>query len=200
METNATQRRLAVALLASLALSACAAEPGTQLAQAGGTPPAATSRQSADDDVLRAEQRRRLAAALTADDAVVLALIGNRGLRTTYYGAGMLDSDLVRGLDAMAEGSGDIERRFVLATIGQRSYALASEVGRRKGDELKLQVATEQLRPRRRFAKPMPPPWRRSRSPRTRSRPAPRPRRRWISHVAARASATGPSSMSCASR
>jgi outer membrane protein TolC len=67
-------------------------------------------------------------------------------LRTTYFSVGLLDEDLVRGLDAMPAAQTDIERRFVLVTIGQRIYAMASEVDKRRTDELKLQVAAEQLR------------------------------------------------------
>ncbi len=146
MAPTKSRLRLVVLVLATLALSACAVDADIQLAQAGGTVPAAARATPGDTDTLRAELQRRLAKPLTADDAVVVALLSNRAVRATYFSVGLLDEDLVRGLDALPAPQADIERRFVLATIGQRAYAMASEIDRRRTDELKLQVAAEQLR------------------------------------------------------
>lgn len=153
MTDRTTQRRRGVplaVLVAGLAVSGCASiadAPPIQVAQAGGAPSASqsesTTRHAAA--VLSAEIQRRLARPLTADDAVLIALVNNRGLRSTYFGVGILDEDLVRALDTIARGDGDIERRFVRATIGSLSRPMASEVERRKGAELKLQLAAEML-------------------------------------------------------
>jgi outer membrane protein TolC len=151
MITSKSRTRLAAVLLTSLGVAACttvASEPGPQLAQAGGTPAAARSASGEQHELpaLRSEIQRRLANPLTADDAVLIALLNNRSLRATYFGVGLLEDDLLKAGTASESGSGEIERRFVLASIGQRSRAMANEVYRRKGDELKLQVAAEQLR------------------------------------------------------
>lgn len=112
-----------------------------------GTPAAAPSGPDRHGTpALRSEIRRRLADPLSADDAVLVALLNNRGLRATYFGVGLREEDLLKAASASESGSGEIERRFVLASIGRRSHAMASEVFRRKGDEFKLQVAAEQLR------------------------------------------------------
>jgi outer membrane protein TolC len=137
--------------LAGLTLGACANVAGgqsVQIAQAGGTPAAARTAAETRRDApeLRAEIERRLGAPLSTDDAVLIALLNNRSLRATYFSVGLLDGDLAQALSAIETGSGDIERRFVLASIGTRSRAMASEVDRRKGNELKLEVAAEMLR------------------------------------------------------
>lgn len=149
MAPTKSRFRVVALTLATIALNACTADADVQLVQAGGAAAAAarpTPGTVRDAGALRAELRRRLAKPLTADDAVLIALLSNRALRTTYFSVGLLDEDLLRGLEAMPASQADIERRFVLATIGQRTYAMASEVDRRRTDELKLQVAAEQLR------------------------------------------------------
>jgi outer membrane protein TolC len=140
--------RCLAAMLTTIGLSACTADINPQLAQAGGVTAAARAAPAAPvgTEAVRAELRRRLASPLSADDAVVIALMNNRPLRATYFNVGILDDDLASAPAAIAAASDDIERRFVLATIGARTYALASEVDRRKTDELKLDVAAEQLR------------------------------------------------------
>lgn len=150
MTTSKTRIRLAAVVLAGLGATACTAAGGdpVQLAQAGGTSAASRTAPAAKPDAaaMRSEIERRLANPLTADDAVVIALLNNRSLRATYFGVGILEDDLVKAATASESGAGEIERRFVLASIGQRSRSMANEVYRRKGDELKLQIAAEQLR------------------------------------------------------
>ena len=150
MTTSKTWLRVAAVLLAALGATACTATGGdaVQIAQAGGTRAAARTAQTErlDASALRPEIERRLAKPLTADDAVLVALLNNRGLRITYFSVGLLDDDLMQAMAAAETDGGDVERRFVLASIGQRGRAMASEVYRRKGDQLKLQIAAEQLR------------------------------------------------------
>ena len=149
MITSKIRAQFAAVVLAGLGATACATADGdrpVQRVQAGGTPAARTAPASRPDaPVLQSEIQRRLAKPLTVDDAVILALLNNRGLRATYFGVGLLDDDLMKAMEATEPGRGDVERRFVLASIGRRSRAMANEVFRRKGDELKLQVAAAQL-------------------------------------------------------
>jgi hypothetical protein len=139
--------RIAVGIVC-LSLAACTAigEQRVQIAQAGSprTAPAAAHVRS-DAATLDAEIRRRLTNPLTADDAVIIALLNNRGLRMTYFEVGLLDDDLMQAAAAAESGTGEIERRFVLASIGQRSRVLANEVFRRKGEQLKIQTASRQI-------------------------------------------------------
>jgi outer membrane protein TolC len=151
MITSKSRTRFAALVLTSMAVGACSAgagEQGTQFAQAGGASAAArnTAEPRREAAALRSEIERRLEKPVTADAAVLVALLNNRSLRATYFGVGLLDDDLLKAAASSGSGTGDMERRFVLASIGQRSRAMASEVYRRKGDELKLQVAAEQLR------------------------------------------------------
>lgn len=135
--------RLVSAIIAGLGLAGCAAEAGPQLAQPGAQPIGASATASRS---MRVEVERRLAKPLSVDDAIFIALVNNRAVRRTYYGAGLLDRDLERALDREPPAAMEAERHFVLATVGQRGYPWASEVDRRKSDELKVQVAAEQLR------------------------------------------------------
>lgn len=150
MTTSKIRAGLVAVVLAGFGATACTSADDhlVQSAQAGGTPTAARIAPAAEPDAptLRSEIQRRLANPLTVDAAVLIALVNNRGLRATYFGVGLLDGDLVKVTAAIESGRGDVERRFALATIGARSRALANEVDRRKGDQLKLQVTGEQLR------------------------------------------------------
>jgi hypothetical protein len=150
MTSSKIRTRLAVVVAAALGATACTTVAGnqnTQFAQAGGTPAAArtASGEQRNAPALRSEIQRKLANPLSADDAVLIALLNNRGLRTTYFSVGLQEDDMLKAVAATESGTGEIERRFVLASIGQRSRGMANEVDRRKGNELKLQVAAEQL-------------------------------------------------------
>lgn len=144
----------AVAL--ALLTGACAQgqSEGVQLAQAGGAPTSVRNSASPGahrDADIQAAIQRLLAQPLSADDAVRVALLNNRSLRAMYFSVGLLDRDLSPGADGARAGTNfaifpDVERRFVLATIGTRSRPWANEVDRRRGDSVKLEVAADMLR------------------------------------------------------
>jgi outer membrane protein TolC len=145
-----TRTRFAAVVFAALGATACttvAGDQNAQFAQAGGTTSAARSAAGEQRDVtaLGSEIQRRLAKPLTVDDAALIALLNNRGLRATYFSVGLLEDDLLKAATASESGDGEIERRFVLASIGKRSRVLANEVARRKGEQLKIETAAQQL-------------------------------------------------------
>ncbi|MES2355531.1 MAG: TolC family protein [Pseudomonadota bacterium] len=116
----------------------------------------AWSRSDADTDTVRHTVQQRLTQPLTADDAVQIALLNNRGLQATYSELGIAEADLVQaswmrnpGFSFMRERAGDekrIERTFTVDFISLLMAPLATKIEGRRFEQTKLMVANEALR------------------------------------------------------
>ena len=113
-------------------------------------------RSDADADSVQATVKKLLAQALTADDAVQIALLNNRGLQATYAELGIAEADVVRAgrmhnpgfsyLRARSGGDTRIERTVTFDFINLLTIPLATRIERRKFEQVKLLVANEVLR------------------------------------------------------
>jgi len=100
--------------------------------------------------------RQYLANTLTAQDAVQIALLNNRGLQATYNELGIAEADLVQagrmrnpGFTFQRTRAGDdirIERTFTIDFINLLMMPLATRIENRRFEKAKLVVAHEALR------------------------------------------------------
>lgn len=113
-------------------------------------------RNSDDAKAVDASIRNMLAKPLTADDAVQIALLNNRGLQAGYAELGIAEADLVQagrlqnprfdfkhitqGADTM------IERTFTVSLVNLIMLPQASRLERQRFEAVKLQVANQVLR------------------------------------------------------
>ena len=113
-------------------------------------------RSEADADSVQATVKTLLAQPLTADDAVQIALLNNRGLQATYSELGIAEADLVQagrlhnpGFSIERARSGadtQITRTFTFSFINLLTLPLASKIEKRRFEQTKLVVANEVLR------------------------------------------------------
>ena len=104
----------------------------------------------------RAAVAKLLAAPLTADAAVQIALLNNRGLQATYAELGIAEADLVQagrlrnpGFSFARLRRGDeieIERAFLFDVLGLITMPLRTELEQRRFELTKVQVTAEALR------------------------------------------------------
>ncbi|WP_377704665.1 TolC family protein [Pseudoduganella sp. UC29_71] len=153
--------RLALALAAAL-LSGCASFSGdsgfSTVAQA------TQDRIGQQGKILRSDEDRQALAGLlqqklkqplTADDAVQIALLNNRGLQATYWSLGIAEADLVQAgrLQNPAfgykhtQGGGDtaIERTLGFNLVSLITAPLAARIEGRRFEQAKLAVADQAL-------------------------------------------------------
>lgn len=111
-------------------------------------------RSAADVDAAQARVAELLRQPLTADTAVELALLNNRGLQASFSELGLAESDLVRagrlrnpsiGFGRMREGHGavEIERAVMFDVLGLLTLPLAAQVEQRRFGQAQLQAAHE---------------------------------------------------------
>ena len=104
----------------------------------------------------RAAVAKLLATPLTADAAVQIALLNNRGLQATYAELGIAEADLVQagrlrnpGFSFARLRRGDeieIERAFLFDVLGLITMPLRTELEQRRFELTKVQVTAEALR------------------------------------------------------
>lgn len=109
-----------------------------------------------DADTVRATVTRLLAAPLTADDAVQVALLNNRGLQATYAELGIAEANLVQAgrlhnpgftfLRAHSGGSARIERTYTFDFVSLIMAPMATRIEGRHFEQTQLQVTSEVLR------------------------------------------------------
>ena len=154
--------RLAVALAAVL-LSGCATFSGdggfgavAQATQDRIGQQGKVLRTDADRQALSELLQQKLKQPLTADDAVQIALLNNRGLQATYWSLGIAEADLVQAgrLQNPAfgykhtQGGGEtaIERTLGFNLVSLITAPLASRIEGRRFEQAKLAVADEALK------------------------------------------------------
>lgn len=111
----------------------------------------AVQRTSADAQTARERVAEVLEAPLTADSAVEVALLNNRGLQAKFGELGIAESDLVRAgrlknpsfSFGRMSGGGDveIERAVLFDVLGLLTMPVAKEVGQRRFEQAQYQAA-----------------------------------------------------------
>lgn len=111
----------------------------------------AVQRTSADAQTARERVAEVLKAPLTADSAVEVALLNNRGLQAKFGELGIAESDLVRAgrlknpsfSFGRMSGGGDveIERAVLFDVLGLLTMPVAKEVGQRRFEQAQYQAA-----------------------------------------------------------
>jgi outer membrane protein TolC len=104
---------------------------------------------------VRAKVKELLASPLTADAAVQIALINNRGLQATYAELGIAESDLVQAgrlrnpgfsFARLTRGDDlDIERTFLFDVLGLITMPIRTELERQRFELTKGRVAAEMM-------------------------------------------------------
>ncbi|GGC23316.1 TolC family protein [Pseudoduganella buxea] len=152
-------RLLAVAALA-ISLSGCATfspDGGIQavndLAQAKAGAPVKLLRSDADRRALDELLAARMTQPLTADDAVQIALLNNRGLQASYWELGIAEADLVQAgrlsnpafgyQHKTGGGTTSIERSLTFNLVSLITAPLATRIEGRQLEATRLQVANE---------------------------------------------------------
>jgi len=151
----------------ALLLSACASlsgDGGFSAAakvseQRTGMPASVAGRlpRSADDErALAAVIDKKLEQPLSADDAVQIALLNNRGLQASYWSVGIAEADLVQAgrlqnpvLDFKRSHGGEqvtIERTLTFNLLGLITAPMASRIEGRRFEQSKLLVSNEALK------------------------------------------------------
>lgn len=153
--------RLASGAAAALVFAGCASfspDGGTgRVAEltkdrSGLTP--AYQRTAADIDSAQARTAELLKQPLTANSAVELAFLNNRGLQASFSELGIAESELVRagrlrnpsfsfGRLNEGEGIGEIERAVMLDVLGLLTLPVRSQVEQRRFEQAQLQAAHE---------------------------------------------------------
>lgn len=127
--------------------------------QRTGAPASVAGRLPRNDDDARALTAvigKKLEQPLSADDAVQIALLNNRGLQATYWSLGVAEADLVQAgrlqnpvLDfKRSHGGGEvgIERTLTFNLVGLITALMASRIEGRRFEQTKLLVANEALK------------------------------------------------------
>ena len=109
----------------------------------------------ADADSAQAMVKKLLANPLTADDAVQIALLNNRGLQATYAELGIAEADLVQAgrlsnphfayLNVRSSSDRVIERALTFNFMQLITMPLATRLERRRFEQTQLRVASEVL-------------------------------------------------------
>ena len=112
-------------------------------------------RSDADAEQVQATVKRLIATALTADDAVQIALLNNRGLQATYAELGISEADLVQAgrlsnprfayLNVHSSPEIKIERALTFDFMQILTKPLAQRLERRRFEATQLRVAAEAL-------------------------------------------------------
>jgi outer membrane protein TolC len=113
-------------------------------------------RNDADARALDALIAAKLQAPLTADDAVQIALLNNRGLQATYWNLGIAEADLVQAgrlknpsftfQRTHAGDSVDIERSLTFNLVSLLTAPIAARIEGRRFEQTRLTVANEMLK------------------------------------------------------
>jgi outer membrane protein TolC len=153
--------RLTSAAAASLVLAGCASfspDGGTgrvaELTKERSGQAPAYQRTAADIDSARTRTAELLKQPLTADSAVELAFLNNRGLQASFSELGIAESELVRAgrlrnpsfsFGRLNEGGGivEIERAVMFDVLGLLTLPIRSQVGQRRFEQAQLQAAHE---------------------------------------------------------
>ena len=150
--------RLAIIAAASLLLAGCASfspDGGfgkvSQLTQERTGQGVALQRSPEDAQTAQNRVAELLQAALTADAAVEVALLNNRGLQAKFGDLGIAESELVRAgrlknpslsFGRMSGGGGvEIERTVLLDILGLLTMPMAKEVGQQRFEQAQYQAA-----------------------------------------------------------
>ena len=110
-------------------------------------------RSASDKETARVRVDELLKQPLTADSAVELALLNNRGLQASFSELGIAESDLVRAgrlsnpsfSFSHTSGGGivEINRSVVFGVLGLLTMPLATDVGKRRFEQAQYQAALE---------------------------------------------------------
>jgi len=113
-------------------------------------------RNADDEKALGAVINKKLEQPLSADDAVQIALLSNRGLQASYWSVGIAEADLVQAgrlqnpvLDFKRSHGGDqvtIERTLTFNLLGLITAPMASSIEGRRFEQSKLLVSNEALK------------------------------------------------------
>ena len=150
--------RLAIIAAASLLLAGCASfspDGGfgkvSQLTQERTGQGVALQRSPEDAQTARNRVAELLQVALTADAAVEVALLNNRGLQAKFSELGIAESELVRAgrlknpslsFGRMSGGGGvEIERTVLFDILGLLTMPMAKEVGQQRFEQAQYQAA-----------------------------------------------------------
>lgn len=150
--------RLAIIAAASLLLAGCASfspDGGfgkvSQLTQERTGQSVALQRSPEDAQIAQNRVAELLQAALTADAAVEVALLNNRGLQAKFGDLGIAESELVRAgrlknpslsFGRMSGGGGvEIERTVLFDILGLLTMPMAKEVGQQRFEQAQYQAA-----------------------------------------------------------
>ena len=150
--------RLTIIAAASLLLAGCASfspDGGfgkvSQLTQERTGQGVALQRSQEDAQTARNRVAELLQAALTADAAVEVALLNNRGLQAKFGDLGIAESELVRAgrlknpslsFGRMSGGGGvEIERTVLFDILGLLTMPMAKEVGQQRFEQAQYQAA-----------------------------------------------------------
>lgn len=150
--------RLAIIAAASLLLAGCASfspDGGfgkvSQLTQERTGQSVALQRSPEDAQTAQNRVAELLQAALTADAAVEVALLNNRGLQAKFGDLGIAESELVRAgrlknpslsFGRMSGGGGiEIERTVLFDILGLLTMPMAKEVGQQRFEQAQYQAA-----------------------------------------------------------
>ncbi len=108
-----------------------------------------------DAETARASVKKLLAAPLTADNAVQIALLNNRGLQATYAELGIAEADVVQAGRLRNPGFSfgrltraddvDIERTFLFDVLGLITMPIRTDLEKRRFELTKGRVAMETL-------------------------------------------------------
>ncbi len=160
MNRRANKPGLPVVAALALVLSGCATfspDGGIQavndLAQARAGAPVQLLRSDADRRALDELLAARIAQPLTADDAVQIALLNNRGLQASYWELGIAEADLVQAgrlsnpafgyQHKTGGGTTSIERSLTFNLVSLITAPLATRIEGRRLEATRLQVANE---------------------------------------------------------
>lgn len=109
-----------------------------------------------DADTVQTSVKKLLASPLSADDAVQVALLNNRGLQATYAELGIAEANLVQAgrlrnpgftfLQAQGGGEKRIERTYAFDFVSLILAPLATRMESRRFEQTKLLVGNEVLR------------------------------------------------------
>lgn len=112
-------------------------------------------RSKADEDAVRSRLKDLLAKPITADDAVQIALINNRGLQATYAELGLAEADLVQAgrlsnplfSYSHVKGGGelDIERILLFNIFDVVTIPARTRLGEQRFEQTKLSVSAQML-------------------------------------------------------
>jgi outer membrane protein TolC len=149
-----------IVLAACLALAGCASfsddggfGPVRSLAQEHGGPAPSWQRSTADREAATQRVAELLQAPLSADGAVELSYLNNRGLQSRFAELGIAEAELVQagrlrnpgiGFGRVAGGgSSEIDRSLVFDVLGLMTLPLATRLAQQQLEQVQLQAAQQ---------------------------------------------------------